>query len=181
MAPADNVLDILKAQDHSLALAKELKKDIGSLFPPLNKPHDFIKAFENKNFERALSFWLKSIKNTSFAKSSTGRALYSYMLFKNGFELLALNNLLEKSQPEDIDPIVSKLWKLDIDNKDPVWDYFFFPIDQKWRGLFDEETIFKIGSKIPFQFKKDQEYMKFLLALPLNDTVDTFSMERSFV
>ena len=181
MVQADGVLDILKAQDTSFALEKELKKDIGSLFPPLNKPHDFIKAFEERNFERALSLWFKSIKDTAFAKSSTGLALYSYILFNNGFEFLALNTLLEKSRPEDMDAIVSKLWKTDISKQHSVWDYFFFPLSQKWQSLFDEEIIFKLGSKIPFQLNKDQEYIKSLLALPLNDTVDTFSIEWSFV
>ena len=89
-AQSSSVLDILKDQDNSFALQKELKKDIGSIFPSSNKPRSFIKAFEDKDFENALNLWFQSIKNTSFAKSSTGSALYAYLLFKNGFEVLSL-------------------------------------------------------------------------------------------
>ena len=178
---ASRLIDILKTPDHSLALEKKLKKDIGSLFPSFNKPNDFIKAFEDKDFEKALYLWLSTIKNTSFSKSSTGSALYSYILFKNGFENTSLKNLLENSKPNEIDSIVKNLWKTDIDKNHSVWDHFLFPIDKKWSAFFDEKIIFKIGSKYPFQIEKDQEYIKLLLGLPLSAEVDTFSLEWSFV
>ena len=180
-AQSSTVLDILKDQDHSFALQKKLKKDIGSLFPSAKSPHAFITAFEDKNFEQALDLWLQSIKNTSFASSSTGSALYSYLLFKNGFEVLALKNLLENSQPQSIHPIVSRLWAVDINKKHPVWDHFFSPVHKKWQGFFSAKTVFKWGSKAVFQVKDKQEYIKYLLALPLDNKADVFPVEWSFV
>ena len=180
-AQSTTVLDILKNQDNSFALQKELKKDIGSVFPPSNKPHHFIKFFEDKNFEKALSVWFQSIKNTPFAKSSTGSALYAYLLFQNGFEGLSLKSLLEKSRPAEINPIVSHLWTVDINKKHPVWNHFFFPVNQEWNGFFSAENVFKFSSKALFQLKDDQETIKALLKLPLDKTIDVFSVEWAFV
>ena len=162
---ADNILDILKDRDNSFALQRELENDIGSLFVPSNRPDDFINAFENQRFGRALDLWIKTIQGNSFSRSSTGSALYSYLLFKNGFEFLSLKNLFEKSKPEEVNSIVKKLWKISINKKRPLWDYFFFPVSRKWLEFFDEEMIFRLGSKTPLQLKskEDQEYIKFFV------------------
>ena len=174
-----NIIDILEKKDSSFSLQKQLKKDIGSIF--LNKPTSFIEAFENQNFERALEIWLDTIQGSGFSKSATGSALYSYLLFQNGFEVLSLNELLSHSNPNQIDPVVSRLWKVDIDKSHPVWDYFYFPIPIEWQLIFSPETVFKIGSKAPLYLTKDQNYIKSLLALPLEDKVDVFSLEWLFV
>ena len=178
-----NVLDILERENNDLALQKELKKDVGSLFSTLNKPGLFIRAFEKKDFHQALRIWKKLIAKTNFAKSSTGQALYSYLLFQNQFEVLSLTNLLEKSQPEEVDPIVVRLWKKNIGKQHPVWDFFSFRMDSRWLGFFDSEIVFKTGAKSFWDSssKKDQEYIKFLLGLPLSDEIDPFSLEWSFI
>ena len=180
-AQSTSMLDILNNQDSFSALQKELRNNIGSLFSVSDRPHDFIRAFESQDFESTLNLWFKSIQNTSFAASSTGSALYSYILFKNGFEVLSLKNLLEKSKPKEIHPIVSKLWKMDIDTKHLVWNHYFFPIDQKWHGFFSAETVFQMGSKVPLRLQRDQKYIKFLLSLPLDKKTDVFLLEWSFV
>ena len=183
LSPADNVIDLLKNKNNSFALQKELKKDIGSLFPSFNKPYEFIESVEKENFKKALDLWLGSINKTSFSKNSTGEALYSYLLFRSGFDVFALKNLLDKSVPKEIHSIVRSLWKTKINKKSPVWEYFFYPLHQSWQDFFDEDTIFKIGSKALFQLegKKAQDYTKFLLTLPVSDTLDVFSLEWSFV
>ena len=173
-----NIINILENKDSSFSLQKQLKKDIGSVF--LNKPVSFIEAFESQNFERALEIWLESIQNTPFAKSATGSALYSYLLFENGLEVLSLNYLLKNSNPSLIKPVVSRLWKVNIDKTTPVWERFYFPIPPEWQTVFSPETVFKIGSKTPLHLTKDQDYMKSLLALPLSDKVDLFSLEWLF-
>ena len=174
------ILDILETKDNSFNLRKQIKKDIGSVFLS-DKPVSFIQAFEAQDFEKALEMWLESIQKTPFAKSSTGTALYSYLLFKNGFEALALSFLLKNSQPERVDPIVSRLWKVNIDTTNPVWDTFYFPLSPQWQVFFSPETVFKIGSKAPLHLTRDQAYMKSLLALPVSDQLDVFPLEWLFV
>ena len=180
---SDNVIDLLKGKSDSFTLQKELKEDIGSLFPSSNKPYEFIEFLEKENFKKALDLWFGLINKTSFSKSSTGEALYSYLLFRSGFDVFALKNLLDKSIPKEIHPIVRRLWKAKVNKKSPVWEYFLYPLHQSWQGFFDEDTIFKIGSKALFQLeeKKAKDYIKFLLALPVSDTLDVFSLEWSFV
>ena len=162
-------------------MQKALKTDIGSLFPAHRRPYKLIKAVENKKFKEALLLWMVFSKNSSFAKSPTGQAFYSYLLFKNGFELLSLKTLLNSSDPLKIHSTVGNLWKTDIDKKHFVWDRFFYRIPKKWHGFFDEETVFKLSTKDPFHLKKDQDYMKFLLSLPLSGKADLFSLEWSFI
>ena len=174
-----NIIDILEQKDSSFSLQKQLKKDIGSVF--VNQPVSFIQAFESQNFEKALEIWQKSIQSAPFAKSETGSALYAYLLFKNGFEALSLSWLLTNSEPHQMGPIVSRLWKLNIDKGHPVWDYFYFPIQSDWQSAFSPETVFKIGSKASIHLIKDQEYMKSLLRLTLKETWDVFSIEWLFV
>ena len=174
-----NIIDILDQKDNSFSLQKQLKTDIGSVF--LDKPVLFIQAFESQNFEKALEIWLTDIQKTPFAKSATGSALYSYLLFKNGFEFLSLDHLFKRSKPSQINPIVSRLWKVNIDKTKLVWERFYFPISSEWQMIFSPETIFKIGSKIPLHLTKNQSYMKSLLALPLSDKTDIFSLEWLFV
>ncbi len=178
--PAD-IWDILKNQDHSLALQKELKKDIGSVFPSSHKPYSFIKAFEGKNFEKALNIWLKSVKSSPFAKSSTGSALYAYLLFQNGFEVLSLQHLLSQSQPVEIDPIVKRLWTVDINKRNPVWSYFFFSIPSEWHGFFPAPAVFELGSKALSPFQDSPKLIESLLKLALDKTTDVFSVEWAFV
>ena len=174
-----NILDILEKKDNSFNLQKQLKKDIGSVFFN-DKPADFIQAFESQNFEKALEIWLKEIQSSPFAKSSTGSALYSYLLFKNGFHALSLSYLFKNSQLNQINPIVSRLWKVNVDKTDLVWDYFYFPLFSDWQVFFSPEIVFKIGSKAPIHLEKDQDYIKSLLALPLDNKVDVFSLEWLF-
>ena len=174
-----SIIDILEKRDSSFNFKKQIKQDISVIF--VNKPLAFIQAFEAKDFEKALEIWQKNIQPTSFSKSSTGSALYAYLLFKNHFELLALNYLLKNSKTSQIHPVVIRLWKLDIDKTKAIWDNFYFPISPDWQNVFSPEIVFKIASKSSFHLVKDQDYMKLLLALPLEDKVDVFSLEWIFV
>ena len=175
-----SIIDILETTDNSFKLQNELKTDIGSVFSGI-KPVSFIQAFESKNFESALEVWLKSIQGSFFSKSATGSALYAYLLFQNGFEAIALNQLFQNSQPDKINPIVRNLWKLNIDKSNSVWNYFYFPLSSNWSLFFSPEMVFKIGSKSPFHIVKDRDYIKSLLSLPVKDKLDTFSLEWLFV
>ena len=172
-------MDILEKKDSSFNLRKQIKQDISSVF--VNKPEAFIQAFEAQDFEKALEIWQNSIQPTPFAQSSTGSALYSYLLFKNGFFSLSLDYLLNKSKPSRIDPVVSRLWKLDVDKTESIWKSFYFPISSDWQNILSPEIVFQIGSKSPLNLIKAQEYIKSLLPLPLDDKTDVFPLEWLFV
>ena len=88
---------------------------------------------------------------------------------------------METSRPAEINPIISRLWKVDVSKRHSVWNYFFSPVSQKWHGFFTTETVFKFGSKALFQFKDNQETIKYLLKLPVENTLDIFSLEWAFV
>ncbi|MBC6415376.1 MAG: hypothetical protein GDA46_03180 [Bdellovibrionales bacterium] len=174
------ILDILKEEKNTFFLKKTLKTDIGSVFPFSFVGKDlFTKSFENKDFRKSLEIWIQFIKGTSFEKSSTGVALYSYLLFKNQLEYLALQYLFKNSRPQDIDPLVKQLWKTTIDH--PIWRYFYFPLTSNWWLIFTPERVIQVSSKNSFDLIKDHDFIKSLLTLPVKKNFNNFSLEWSFM
>ena len=175
-----SVLNIFEENQSHSFLKQQLKRDISYVFPPSFKPAVFIQAFENKDFKKSLDLWIESIQGTSFDKSSTGAALYSYLLFKNQFEYLSLYHLFKNSKPREIHPLVRQLWKENI--KHPIWNYFYFPlIDENWQLFFTPEIALQITSKSPFNLTKDHDFIKSLLAVPVKESFDSFSLEWFFM
>ena len=161
------------------SIKKELKIDIGSVFSDSLKTDSFVTAFENKNFKKSLKTWRQTIEGSSFSKSSTGKALYAYLLFKNGLEYLSVYSLFTFSDPKSIDPIVRNLWKNE--KFHPLWKTFYFSIPPEWQLLFEPELIIKVNSRQGFDLNKDHKFLKSLLSLPLPETFYNFDLEWSFL
>lgn len=179
IAERRTLLNILEEDTSGFSIKKQLKKDIGSVFPDSLNSDSFVRAFEDEDFKKSLKIWNQRIARGAFSKSSTGHALYAYLLFKNGFEYLALHNLFTMAQAKEIDPIVRHLWKRQ--NLHPIEKYFYFPIEPGWGLIFEPEFIVAANSKNFFDFNRDHELMKNLLSLPLNEEFDNFAAEWSFL
>jgi len=179
IAQGRTLLNILEEDTSGFSIKKQLKKDIGSVFPPSLNFDSFEKTFEDRDFKKSLKIWNQRIAGSTFSKSSTGYALYAYLLFKNGFEYLALHDLFTMAQAKEIDPIVRHLWKRQ--NLYPIEKYFYFPIESDWQLIFEPEFIVAVNSKNFFDFNKDHELMKNLLSLPLDEEFDNFVLEWSFL
>ena len=174
-----NVIDFLKS-DQDFSLKKHLKKDIGSLIPDSLKAEEFVTAFESKKIKQALKLWEDRLANSRFAKSSNGSAIYAYLLFQNGFEVLALNHLFQNSKPKELDPSMAKIWKAKAIQTHPVWQSFYFKMDSQWAEVFPSELVFQLGAKYPYDLIKDSQSIEQLLSLPLKQGFDSFSLEWSF-
>ena len=179
ISQGSSLLNILEEDARGFSIKKRLKKDIGSVFPESLNSGSFVKAFENKNFKQSLKIWNQTIKGSGFSKSSTGTALYAYLLLKNGFEFLSFHSLFTKAKPKNIDPIVRHLWK----NQEsyPLWKFFSFPIEPDWQLIFQPELITRVSSKSLSDLNRDHEFMKSLLSLPLSEKFDNFDLEWSFL
>ena len=175
-----NIIDLLK-DNQGFNLKKHLKKDIGSVIPNSLKADDFTQAFENKDFKTALKFWQSSLAKSHFAKSSNGSALYAYLLFQNGFEVLALNHLFRKVKPKELDPVIHKIWKEDANKNHPVWEVFYFKVEPQWVEIFSPELVFRLGAKYPLDLLKNYKYIEQLLSLPLKKDFDSFALEWSLM
>ena len=174
------VIELLKGGE-GFSLQKHLKKDIGSVIPKSLKASDFIKAFENKDLKKALKLWQTSLAQSSFSKSSNGSALYSYLLFQNGFEALALNHLFQYAKPLKIDPVIHKLWKVNVNLNHPIWNVFYLKLNPEWSSFFSPEHVFRLGAKYNFNLLKDYKYIEELLSLPIKKDFDSFSLEWSLM
>lgn len=124
----DELLDILgagggqpKAQgqkaDESL-MRRALLKSLGKLSAEQNI---FVSFIDQNQFDKALYQWPSAFEGTSFAKSPTGRALNAFVLFKNGIQVTALEQLLMIDRPKDVDPYLLQAWREMAPDNAPVW------------------------------------------------------------
>ena len=174
-----SLLNLLETDTSDFSIKKKLKKDLSSILPDSLNSIYFVRAFENKNFKKSLKIWNQTIEGTDFSKSSTGTALYAYLLFQNKFEYLSLYTLFTSTQVKEIDPIVRHLWKNQ--KLHPLWNFIYLPIDLDWQLIFDPKLIVKANSKNSFHLEKDHELMKSLLSLPLAEDFENFDLEWSFL
>ena len=174
-----SLLHLLETDGSNFSIKKKLNKDLSSVFPKSLNSHSFVRAFENKNFKEALKIWNQTIKETDFSKSSTGVALYTYLLFQNKMEFLSISSLFSSAKPKEIDPIVRHLWKKQQNHS--IWNFVYFPVDSDWQLIFSPELIVKLSSKNSFNLEKDHEFMKSLLSLPLAEDFNNFYLEWSFL
>ena len=173
--PILNILDSSKKGQFSLGTYLDI--GIGSIFKSKNKKQTyFLEAIKNKDYASAFNLWKKHIESSSFSRTSSGKALYGFLLFKNNFPILGLSQLFYQSRPQKIHSSVYNLWNKEINFKHPAWDYFIYSSSNRWNAINDKNVLFKIGSKKPFDIK-NKERIKYLLSLPTSDSIDKFSLE----
>ena len=71
----------------------------------------FIDAFEKGDMKSALYQWPSAFESSAFAKTASGRALNTLVLFRNGLKITALESLLAIESPEAISPVLVKMWQ----------------------------------------------------------------------
>ena len=174
--PILNILDNSKKQQFSLGTYLDI--GIGSIFKPKNKNQTyFLKAIKNKNYVSSFNLWKKHVEGSSFSRTSSGKALYGFLLFKNNFPILGLSQLFYQSRPQKIHSSVYNLWNKEINFKHPAWDYFIYSGSDRWNAINNKNIFFKIASKKPFDINRDKKRIKYLLSLPTSDSIDKFSLE----
>ncbi len=167
------ILDLFETetQNSKFTLEKHLKTNVDSLLPiSLKKTYSKLYvALEKKNYNKSLRLWSPSFQKTFFAKSSTGQALYAFLMFKNGLQVLGLKHLLNEVEPKKVHHIVRNLWKINVDSNQDIWNYFMSPWSKEWTKFFDEKIAFKVGSKKEISIVKDRNYIEYLLGIPIDD------------
>jgi hypothetical protein len=124
----DELLDILgagggqpKAQgqkaDESL-MRRALLKSLGKLSAEQNI---FVSFIDQNQFDKALYQWPSAFEGTTFSKSPTGRALNAFVLFKNGIQVTALEQLLMIDRPKEVDSHLLQTWREMAPDNAPVW------------------------------------------------------------
>ena len=163
-------------------LDAHFKKDIGVLIQA-QRPQEraFLQAFKREEYDKSLDIWLTSMKLSSFAKTSNGKALFSFLLFKNGWSVLALTTLFGQVNANRLHPIIKDLWKFETAWDHPVWDYFAQPVSVDWARVFSNEKILNIALKLKFDHKQDISYLESLLKLSKKSNMNLFPLHWDFL
>lgn len=111
----------------------KLKKVVNPSSPEQNI---FFQFLVEKNYEKALFQWTSAFNGTGFQLSPSGKALESFLYFKNGLKLTGVEGLLAISTPEKIDSTVISLWKENLNDKDSVWGMVQSEWKPYWTGVF---------------------------------------------
>lgn len=96
----------------------------------------FNEDFNRGNYKQALFSWPAALGDHSFARSSTGFALYSYLLFKNEMRLAALEHLFLIKNPQNLSPEIRRLWSGALAPTDPLWRLARVRRTPQWRQVF---------------------------------------------
>ena len=101
------------------------------------------------NFKQALLTWPTAHQASRYGESSTGIALYSYLLLQNGLPYFALDILTGQTQPERIDENLVKIWAKEVKASSLI-QKGFITTTGGWRSMVNNEDI-----KISLKSKKD--------------------------
>ncbi|MCB0351618.1 MAG: hypothetical protein KDD38_10570, partial [Bdellovibrionales bacterium] len=110
-----------------------LKQIIGKATPEQNI---FIQFFASEKYDKALYSWWDAFKNTQFASSDNGRALYGYLLYKNGLPHIGLETLLKAEKPQNIHATLVQWWRQAMPVTNPLWTHLDNKTDIAWESVF---------------------------------------------
>jgi predicted negative regulator of RcsB-dependent stress response len=115
---------------------------------PTAEQNIFTQFFDKGEMEKALYQWPVAFDETEFGKSVTGRALYNYLLVRNGIRVTGLEGLLALEKPEAIAPEVLKLWKDSVSETDDAWRFVTVNNWQpKWTETFGVAAEIRVLSR----------------------------------
>ncbi len=107
-----------------------------------------VNALEKDNLKLALQKW--SSVSSGFEKSSTGIALYAYLLFHNDMPLSGVELLIKEKNPRAIHPVLKAEWKQMVPPDHWMWNIVSGKLTKSWNSVFNVKLI---GELQAIQFK----------------------------
>ncbi|MDZ4677973.1 MAG: hypothetical protein SGI74_10770 [Oligoflexia bacterium] len=99
---------------------------------------------DKNQYKAALTQW-NEFYPTEKSKNVPGvQALYSFVLFRNGLHVLALENLFLIKKVKDIPSGIQKAWANELVPSHPVLKKITLTWNNHWNGFFSKNTEFKI-------------------------------------
>lgn len=147
-AEEDELLNLLgggaakenKAANGESLLAKSIIGSEGKLSAEQNI---FLTFFDKNEFDKALYQWPAAFDTTEFAKKPSGKALNALLIFKNGIQVTALEQLLAIDRPNEIDPFILQKWREAAPDNAPVWGAISTSV---WNDGWTD--VFGIGAEV---------------------------------
>ncbi|HEX4925082.1 MAG TPA: hypothetical protein VFV50_13400, partial [Bdellovibrionales bacterium] len=97
---------------------------------------------------------------TAYASSPAGRALYGYILLKNGMPTLAFETLFQVSKPEAIPGELRALWAAAVSTENPIWLYADYKWKSSWQIVFGKDLQLRKGALENASLKNARELKK---------------------
>ncbi|MFN7824775.1 MAG: hypothetical protein ACK5P6_05380 [Pseudobdellovibrionaceae bacterium] len=156
-AQADDLLGILEGQNSAVVSPKKQKINtyLSQLIgQPTAEQNIFMQFFAQEDYRKALYQWPSAFAKNPFAQTANGKALYNFLLFKNGLEVIGLEALLTQTQPQSISSLLTEEWRKTATADHRVWLYLPEQAWKKeWTSVFGLEAHIRMSSKAIFQSK----------------------------
>lgn len=108
----------------------------------------FFQFVEKGEMDKALYQWPTAFESTEFGKSVSGRALNAWILFRNGIQVTAVEQLLTIDKPSDIHPEIAKAWKESAPADHSVWGLINVPNwNAGWTDVFGVATEVRVRGR----------------------------------
>ncbi len=115
---------------------------------PTAEQNIFLEFFDKGEFEKALYQWPTAFDDSSFGKTSSGKALYALLLYRNGIKITALESLLSIAKPETISPAITKMWVEAAPVSEPTWSLVqITKWNPKWSDIFGTSAEIRVRSR----------------------------------
>ncbi len=135
---ADDLLDVLdsgEGQEEGLVIEKKSNLFKGLVRNPTAEQNIFFQFLDQGEEKKALYQWPSAFDGTSFARSDTGKALYGYLLFKNGLKITGLESLF-MARPSGIDKKLVRLWRGLMQTNETLWKLTDVQWNAEWTEIF---------------------------------------------
>ena len=135
---ADDLLDVLNgSNEKSDGLSLEKKSSIfKSIMPRRNAEQNiFFQFLEKGDYNKALYQWPSAFEGGRFANTGNGRALYGYLLFKNGLKLTGIETLFS-ANPTQINKTLIGLWRGLMQTHESLWTLTDVSWNNQWTKMF---------------------------------------------
>ncbi len=132
------MLDVLNGDQKQMdGLNIEQKSSVFQNLVPSRSPEQniFFQFLEKGEVKKALYQWPSAFENSSFASSNDGRALYGYLLYKNGMRLTGLESLF-MANPQKVSKKLLGLWRGLMQTNESLWSFTDVQWSPAWTEVF---------------------------------------------
>ena len=100
----------------------------------------FLEFIEEENWNKALFQWYTAFRRGTFKNSPSGKALYSFLQWKSGLEIEAIENVLAIQEPGKIHGTMKRFWQQALDEKISLLQLPIKRWNDRWVGFFSPEV-----------------------------------------
>lgn len=136
-----NVLDDDKAQSDGLSLENKEEIFKSLIAHPTAEQNIFFQFLQSGEFNKALFQWPSAFDESNYIETDNGKALYGYLMFKNGMQLSGLEHLFQ-ANPQKVDKKLLELWRGNMQTSESLWTF----ADLEWRAPWTE--VFGLPAEI---------------------------------